>query len=539
MEMPRPIPPPYSDLSPLDYSRPPLPPDEMVAARRAQADITLPDLKTVLSSDFQAHSPEPYASPTHSVRSLPRIDPGPHSNGSAHSMHAIVSNSQHDGRPMSMEEYRGESPNVLSAEQLKMREAAEALAGLSSFDRSQSGHYMRTRETSAHNEQEQEPLLHLITQAHPRMSGVIDTSIKAYYTGKSYTPGFVQASADLVERNIASPVINTVGTVSKYTGVNRAARWYYTPSGTRERMEDEEEDGLRSKRKRVADADMDVEAGLVGVADANETQPHDSRPEYLPAYHASKPPSYREEVSPATTDRNAMRQQRPQHNRSWSQQLVVSAGGLGVALSERSRHTLAHCLSFLSRNAQHIITATNALKLVLEQYDQARDQFHKQHDASLEKGGERPRTPDHDDAARRLAEIMKSHCDDIWRTLKHVVTSVSDTAGGALPSNAREFVRNQIMSLPRRWQMISTNHGGESESSRHAHRIVAFATEGLDMMSNVGQACHATLESAERWVGFVGGRGQQQQQQPERGEGRGTREQERECVMGEGGRPEG
>ena len=148
---------------------------------------------------------------------------------------------------------------------------------------------------------------------------------------------------------------------------------------------------------------------------------------------------------------------------------------------------------------------TAALKMVLEQYDQARDQWHQQYASETEKG-ERPRTPDHDEAARRLAEIIKRHCDDIWQTLKNVVHSVSVTVGGALPGNARNFVRNQLMSLPERWQMVSIQTMGESETSRAANRMIAFAQEGLDMINNVNSACQVTLDSAESWANTFGRR---------------------------------
>lgn len=251
--------------------------------------------------------------------------------------------------------------------------------------------------------------------------------------------------------------------------------------------------GTRSKRRRIEE-DMDVETGLVSPRSIVRRDSEDS----LPGYRSSKPPSYREDESPATVDRS-----RPTHARTWSQQLVVSATGLGVALSETSRYTLTGCLNFLGRSAEHIATVMHALKMVLDQYDQARDHFHQTHDIVMEKG-ERPQTPEHDDSARILAGLIKSHCDDIWKTLKNVVQLVSNTAGGALPNHARAFVRTQLMSLPRRWQMVSNAQFGESETSRNAHRMFAFAQEGLDMIEHVSRACKATLDSAAGWVQMAG-----------------------------------
>lgn len=247
------------------------------------------------------------------------------------------------------------------------------------------------------------------------------------------------------------------------------------------------------------DDNMDIESG-----NGQHQDHHDSGREQLPAYRASRPPSYREEVSPPGSGR-LLQVNRPSHNRSWSSQVFVMTSGLGVALSVTSRRSLGYCLSLLSQSAQHVTTVMDALKLVLEQYDQARDAWHQNHDSATEKG-ERSGTPDHDDAARRLASIIKTHSDDIWRTLQTVVNSISNYAGGALPDNAQHFVRTQLMSLPQRWRFVSDSQTGDSETSRSAHRMIAFATEGLDMMSQVSQTMRLTLDSAEKWLERAGRR---------------------------------
>ncbi|KAI7375484.1 hypothetical protein KC332_g18623, partial [Hortaea werneckii] len=205
---------------------------------------------------------------------------------------------------------------------------------------------------------------------------------------------------------------------------------------------------------------------------------------------------------PAALDRS-QRPERPPNPRTWSQQIFFTTSGLGVAMSERSRGSLHYCIGILNRSAEHISTVAKALQLVLDQYDQARLHYHQQRASAAEKG-ERPQTPDQDEAARHLAAIIKQHCDDIWQTLKGVVHSVSVTVGGALPLNAREFVRRQLMSLPGRWRRVSDNQRSESETSRMATRMIDFAREGLDMIDQVGQTCQSTLESAEGWMNMVG-----------------------------------
>ena len=362
-------------------------------------------------------------------------------------------------------------------------------------------------------DQAQEPLFYLFTQAHPLIGNTIQGSLNAYTTTKGYTPRLVQAGANLLERNIASPVISTVGNVGKYTGLETAARWYYTPRQAQE-AEQSEARGGRNKRRRVMDEEAVMDVDSIGPLSPRATarrESGESGMEPLPAYGASKPPSYREEVSPAATDRYRQ-SERPQHQRTWSHQVLVSTSGLGVAMSERSRASLQYCLGILNRSAEHISTVARALQLVLDQYDQARDHYLQHRNNSAAEKGERPKTPEQDEAARHLAAIIKQHCDDIWQTLKGVVHSVSVTVGGALPLNAREFVRRQLMSLPGRWRRVSDNQRSDSETSRMATRMIDFAREGLDMIDQVGQTCQSTLESAEGWMNMVGRRQQPSEQ---------------------------
>jgi hypothetical protein len=91
-------------------------------------------------------------------------------------------------------------------------------------------------------ELETEPLLQLFASKHPWVGGSVNASINSsmfvYNTTKHYSPRFVQYGANLVERNIATPVVNTVGTVGRYTGVEGGLRRYLDerrPRETRQR----------------------------------------------------------------------------------------------------------------------------------------------------------------------------------------------------------------------------------------------------------------------------------------------------------------
>jgi hypothetical protein len=130
MEVERATPPPYMARSPVDLGRPPAPPDELVALRRGQADITLPGLQTVLSHEFDEEAFPPvsngtYGSPTASVRSLPRIEPRPMPYSGSTMLDSVIGSPSANAGFM-----EGEHRGRQSAEEIKMREAAEALAVL-------------------------------------------------------------------------------------------------------------------------------------------------------------------------------------------------------------------------------------------------------------------------------------------------------------------------------------------------------------------------------------------------------------------------
>ncbi|KAF7846038.1 hypothetical protein BT93_L5499 [Corymbia citriodora subsp. variegata] len=419
---------------------------------------------------------------------------------------AIVSPSD-TGSVMSMDDHRTyRSTSVVSLEDPDVRLAAEALSGLGNSDPSH-------RTASQHD---QAPILELFVDAHPWVGSTIASSMQAYTTTKSYSPRIVQYGANLIERNIGSPMANTVSELGKRTGVESGLR-RYLGNGNRpaaDHTEQHDEAGS-SKRRRVMSDDMEVESNSGEAGAAEISGPRDSQ-EFLPAYRSSKPPSYREEVSPRGNER---RIHRPQQNRSWSSQVILTTSGLGVALSESSLRSLKYCVGLLASATDHVATVMESLKLVLKEYDQDRES--RQEDQSrrakeIEAGVFRPGYEQREnEAAERLAHRIKQLCDDILHTMKTVVNSVSAYTGGALPDNARNVVKGQLLSIPQRWRWATeaanqqdqadggesgVKPGREEESRKTAHRMIAFATEGLDMMAQVNGVVQITLNKAEEWL---------------------------------------
>ena len=216
---------------------------------------------------------------------------------------------------------------------------------------------------------------------------------------------------------------------------------------------------------------------------------------------------------------------------------MISTSGLGAALNDTSLRSLKFCLNILSNANRHVRNLSEALKQLLQAFD------------NHSKKSEKSRSPDDGDIdmtdptldseqqaadneeARKMAEKIKQLNAEIWSTLKNVVNSVSRYTGGALPENASVVVRWQLMSVPGRWQKAvskadksNTNgSGNDNEASSSsadangrakskdqddavgaANRMLNFAIEGLDMMEQVGGVVDSTITSAERWLERMG-----------------------------------
>ncbi|KAF1834123.1 clock-controlled protein 8 [Decorospora gaudefroyi] len=407
-----------------------------------------------------------------------------------------------------------------------VRLAAEALSGLGNPDFVRSptapSRTLSAREPTA---EPTEPLLSLITSNHPWLGGSIEGSISAYNTTKGYTPRFVQYGAGLIERNIASPMVNTVSSVGRRTGMEKSLRRYLGEGHRRPSdLEQGEGDRSRSKRQRIAspaDDAMDVDDALAASRTRGGSQ--SSYAESLPAYDDQRSPNYDEAVSSAERTATKSPEQRsntPQDRRvNWSTQLIITTSGLGVALSETSLRSLKLCLGLLRGATTHIDSVMRALTLVLEEYEAAlrsRNQLGQDQamqDDKMQLNGTMAQMglvdSDKDDQVRRIADRIKALSSDIWQTLQSVVQSVSRYTGGALPQNAQTVVRTQLLSVPQRWQLAGRNANSEhagGDEVRGANRMLAFAKEGLDMMGQITTVVDGTVQSAESWLARIGRR---------------------------------
>ncbi|USP73040.1 hypothetical protein yc1106_00314 [Curvularia clavata] len=434
------------------------------------------------------------------------------------------------GSPMDTSSIR--EPSV-SMDDPDVRLAAEALSGLGNpdFVRSPTARSL-TLSARSPTAEPPEPLLSLITSNHPWLGSSINGSISAYNTTKGYTPRLVQYGAELLERNIGSPMVNTVSSVGRRTGMEKSLRRYLGEGHRRPSdLEQGDGDSSRSKRQRIAspaDDAMDVDDALA-AASRTRGGSQSSYSESLPAYDDQRSPNYEEAVVSGDANSQKAPEQRsdtPQDRRvNWSTQLIMTTSGLGVALSETSLRSLKLCLGLLRNATTHIDSVMRALRLVVEEYEAALRNQRQSSSSSTTTQDEKAQLngpmakmglvdSEKDDQVRRIADRIKALSSDIWQTLQSVVQSVSRYTGGALPQNAQTVVRTQLLSVPQRWQLASRtagHRGGNGADTggdeiRGANRMLAFAKEGLDMMGQITTVVDGTVQSAETWLQRIGRR---------------------------------
>lgn len=357
-----------------------------------------------------------------------------------------------------------------------------------------------------------EPLLQLLTTNHPVLGGVIEGTQTAYVASKNYSPRF-KSSAEYVEGYVA-PVVNTVGSVGRVTGVEGGVRWFLG-GGKRHKSQSSADLETGSNKRRKGDDGTDAmvedtEELPSGMATPRPTyDPNDPRRlsiastiDTLPAYDEHKSPAYE-----ATEPRSAS-------SSAWQSRLIMSTSGLSIAMSQESLRSLKYCLSWLRWANVHIGNVINSLKLALERYGKTNDSA-----AGSSTSG---------DDRQKLVDRIDSLKADVLKTLQDVVNTVSKYAGGALPENARALVRRHLTSLPQRFALANmlvqqqnarndqAVEEGEAAKDREmrdgAQTVLLMAKEGLDMMSQVSGVLDGTIVSAEEWCERLGKRKQEQKE---------------------------
>ncbi|ESZ98586.1 hypothetical protein SBOR_1036 [Sclerotinia borealis F-4128] len=365
-----------------------------------------------------------------------------------------------------------------------------------------------------------EPLLSLLTTSHPLIGNAIGGSLSAYSASKNYSPRF-KSSAEYVERRI-TPVVNTINSVNRITGVEGGVRWFL--GGRRPSHlgpSDTEFQSPSHKRRKVNTSFPSDLEGQPLQFEIQFDQQRRRRPsqvsttDSLPAYDDHRSPSY-EATQQALIPSHQRSDEPTSPGSSWQSRLVLSTSGLSVAMSEESLRSLRYCLSWIRWANERIGKLIAALKSALEQYDNSGTIADSSH-SDKGNGSKHQQIVLHTDDQRsaltaKIAQLNK----DVLKTLKEVVDIVSKYAGGALPENARDLVRKHLTSLPRRFQIANSvshsvsngeNRGhrdGDSDAKEGAQRVMVLAKEGLDMMTQVSGVLDGTIVSAEEWCEKLG-----------------------------------
>jgi len=170
---------------------------------------------------------------------------------------------------------------------------------------------------------------------------------------------------------------------------------------------------------------------------------------------------------------------------NWQKRLILNTAGVSVALSEESLKSLKYCFDWLRWANNHLDGVIIALRSVLDEWDQQ---------------------PGNAMALQKRIDGLKG---EVVVTIKRVVEVVSTYAGGALPENARVYVKACITSLPRRWANVANAEPSKAlvVTTRETNRrVMLLAKEGLDMLHQVAAIVERTLNTAEEWCDRLGKR---------------------------------
>ena len=366
---------------------------------------------------------------------------------------------------------------------------------------------------SAHGSSEQpEPLLSLLTSQHPLLSTAINGSLSAYASSKSYSPRF-RYGAEFVERHIGSPVVSTVGTASRLSGVETGVRWWLQ----RSEHASPDQSTKRRKLEEQTAGGTDVEKGLDDSSLHGSFQRRFSDMsvvESLPPYDECQLPGYEANSESSSNERQSLTDPRMYR---WQARFAISTSGLGVSMREESLRSLKYCLKCLHWANDHL----NAIVVSLRK---AIDEWNSSHQSSPSASGSNPVTESglppgpgpgpeiRPRDAATLSRHIKILTKEVLQTLNKIIDVVSTYAGGALPENARDLVRKQLNSFPQRFRMAFSHsqnsesglEGSHSETVSSANRILVLAREGLNMLHQVSGVVDGTIVSAEDWLVRLG-----------------------------------
>ncbi|ETS02921.1 Opi1-domain-containing protein [Trichoderma reesei RUT C-30] len=363
-----------------------------------------------------------------------------------------------------------------------------------------------------------EPLLSLLTTAHPLVASTIGGASSAYGGAKNFSPRF-KTGAEYVEGYL-TPIANTVNSVGRVTGVEGGVRWFLGAGRRHPAPTSDPDSNGSNKRRRTGEGSSSSSAAN---GDVNGSPVINGLDDLSSA--ASKTPrrlSTASTRSPAYSETAPASHRPPNSSQPWQTRLMMSTSGLSVAMSAESLRSLKYCLRWLRWTNDHIDRAILNLKHALEEYEKAERKEQSEGGPSTENpsvaeamdvdGADKEQKPN--PSRSEIAARINSLKGDIVKTLQDVINNVSKYAGGALPENARVLVRRHLTSLPQRFRLATmsdrqsenANRDGDSALRDGAQKVLVLAKEGLDMVTQVTGVLDGTIVSAEQWCERMGKR---------------------------------
>ncbi|KAG6037448.1 hypothetical protein E4U41_005090 [Claviceps citrina] len=386
----------------------------------------------------------------------------------------------------------------------------------------------RTPSSSQTRSPRPEPLLSLLTTAHPLVASTIGGASTAYGGAKNFSPRF-KSGAEYVEGYL-TPLAKTVNSVGRVTGVEGGVRWFLSnrrhdgtvnsnENSKKRRKVGQGDEGANKKTRDMATGDFDL---FTSTPCSNRRSSSASTVDTLPAYDEMRSPAY-SEAAPSSQE---IPRSAPPYG-SWQSRLMTSTSGLSVAMSAESLKSLKYCLRWLRWTNGHMRQVIGNLKTTLEEYEQtagaqaatlAASDCHQDGEGAGSEGNHHDgRTPEQ--ARTELTNKINTLKVDVLKTLQETINTVSKYAGGALPENARTLVRRHLTSLPQRFRVASMTEtpanrgvqgqghdGGDSAVQEGGQKVLVLAKEGLDMVTQITGVLDGTIFSAEQWCERMGKR---------------------------------
>lgn len=315
-----------------------------------------------------------------------------------------------------------------------------------------------------------------------------------------------------MERHIGSPVVSTVGTAGRISGVEHGVRWWLKRGNTIVL------DGSNKRRRNETKRAMipDVEQGLRESSIHHSMQRRFSEMsigEELPAYDDKRAPSYEDyQMAEAEHEENT--------NRNWQTRFMMSTSGLGVAMSEESLRSLKYCLNGVRWANNQLAQIIASLQRVIAQWGREEEANSSERNNAGDKISQGQNTDSATTKSREsekatILQHVQSLKADVMRIMKQIVGIISKYAGGGLPDNARMLVHQHLISIPHRFRLATLTNAyrrrhdeqnQESEAISSAKMVMVLAQEGLDMMAQVSGVLNGTIVSAEEWCDRLGRR---------------------------------